>query len=43
MKEIAYMLHLNYSAVSFHKFHIKETLDIRASAELIQYAKRHLS
>lgn len=43
MKEIAYMLHLNYGTVSFHKFHIKETLDIRTSAELIQYAKRHLS
>jgi len=43
MKEIAYVLHLNYGTVGFHKHQIKEALNIRTSAELIQYAIQHLA
>jgi DNA-binding NarL/FixJ family response regulator len=43
MREIAHVLHLNYGTVGFHKLKIKETLNIRTSAELIQYAMRQLS
>ena len=43
MREIAYMLHLNYGTVGFHIQQIREARDIRTSAKLIEYAIRQLS
>jgi DNA-binding NarL/FixJ family response regulator len=40
-KEIAHLLHVKYGTVAFHKKRIMEALDLRTSAELIQYAIRH--
>ena len=43
MKQIACLLNLTYCTVCFHKHRIMETLDLRTSAELIQYAIRQLA
>ena len=42
MNEIASLLRVTCQTVNFHKYHIMEALDVRTSAELIQYAIRHL-
>jgi DNA-binding NarL/FixJ family response regulator len=40
MKEIAYMLNIAPRTVAFHKYTMMEHLQIRSSAELIEYAMR---
>ncbi len=41
MKEIAYILQLKPGTVAFHKYRIMDTLGIKTSAALIEYAIRH--
>jgi DNA-binding NarL/FixJ family response regulator len=41
MKEIAYMLHITPRTVAFHKYTMMEQLEVKSSAELIQYAIKH--
>ena len=41
MKEIAYMLNLKPGTVAFHKYRMMETLGLKSSAELIEYAIRN--
>ena len=41
MKEVAYILQLKPGTVAFHKYRIMETLGIKSSAALIEYAIRH--
>jgi DNA-binding NarL/FixJ family response regulator len=40
MKEAAYILHVSPRTVAFHKYTIMERLNIRSSAELVEYALR---
>ena len=42
MRQMAYILHVGYSTVNFHKQRIMDALDLRTDAELIRYAIRHL-
>jgi DNA-binding NarL/FixJ family response regulator len=41
MKEIAYILKLKPGTVAFHKYRMMDTLGIKTSAALIEYAIRH--
>ena len=41
MKEVAYMLKITPRTVAFHKYTMMEQLNIKTSAELIQYAIKH--
>src|SRR5689334_15248995 len=41
MKEIAYMLNITPRTVAFHKYTMMEQLQVKSSAELIQYAIRN--
>src|SRR5215469_4078025 len=41
MKEVAYILQLKPGTVAFHKYRIMDTLGIKTSAALIEYAIRH--
>lgn len=41
MKEVAYILQIKPGTVAFHKYRIMETLGIKSSAALIEYAIRH--
>jgi DNA-binding NarL/FixJ family response regulator len=41
MKEVAYMLNVTLSTVAFHKLRIKEILNTRNNADLVQFAIRH--
>lgn len=41
MKEVAYRLEVKPGTVAFHKYKIMEVLNIRTTAELIEYAIRH--
>ena len=41
MKEVAYILQLQPGTVAFHKYRIMDTLGIKTSAQLIEYAIRH--
>ena len=41
MKEIAYTLKITARTVAFHKYTMMEQLQIKSSAELIQFAIRH--
>jgi DNA-binding NarL/FixJ family response regulator len=43
MRQMAYILHVGYSTVNFHKQRIMDALDLRTDAELIRYAIRHLT
>ena len=38
MKEVAYMLNITPRTVAFHKYTMMEQLQVKSSAELIQYA-----
>lgn len=38
MKEVAFILHVSPRTVAFHKYTMMEQLEVRSSAELIQYA-----
>ena len=40
MKEVATILRVSARTVAFHKYRIMERLDIKTTAELIQYAIR---
>lgn len=40
-KEIASILHISPRTVEFHKYRMMEELELRSSADLIQYAIRH--
>ena len=40
MKEVAFVLNVSPRTVAFHKYTMMEHLDIRSSAELIEYAMR---
>jgi len=43
MKEVAAILNLTARTVAFHKYRMMQQLNIRSSAELVQYAmKQHL-
>jgi DNA-binding NarL/FixJ family response regulator len=41
MNEIAEILHVTAGTVAFHKYTIMERLDLKTSAELVQYAIEH--
>ena len=41
MKEVAYMLKISARTVAFHKYTMMEQLQVKSSAELIQYAVRN--
>ena len=41
MKEVASLLHLTPRTVAFHKYRIMEQLNVKSSAELVQYAVKH--
>jgi DNA-binding NarL/FixJ family response regulator len=41
MKEVAYMLNITPRTVAFHKYTMMEQLQVKSSAELIQYAIRN--
>jgi DNA-binding NarL/FixJ family response regulator len=41
MKEVADLLHVSPRTVAFHKYTIMEQLDLKTSAELVQYALEH--
>src|SRR6516225_2192065 len=41
MKEVAYILQLKPGTVAFHKYRIMDTLGLKSSAALIEYAIRH--
>jgi DNA-binding NarL/FixJ family response regulator len=41
MKEIADLLHVTTRTMAFHKYSIMEHLDLKTSAELVQYALEH--
>jgi DNA-binding NarL/FixJ family response regulator len=41
MKEVAYVLNVTISTVAFHKLRIKEILNTRNNADLVQFAIRH--
>jgi len=41
MKEVAYILQLKPGSVAFHKYRIMESLGIKTSTALIEYAVRH--
>ena len=41
MKEVADLLHVTARTVAFHKYTIMEHLDLKTSAELVQYALEH--
>jgi len=41
MKEVAYILQLKAGTVAFHKYRIMDTLGLKSSAALIEYAIRH--
>ena len=41
MKEVAAILKLTPRTVAFHKYRMMETLGVRNTAELVQYAMRH--
>jgi DNA-binding CsgD family transcriptional regulator len=38
MKEAAFILHVSPRTVAFHKYAMMEQLNIKTSAELVQYA-----
>jgi len=40
MKEAAFILHVSPRTVAYHKYTMMERLNIRSSAELIEYALR---
>jgi DNA-binding NarL/FixJ family response regulator len=40
-KEVAYELKMSVDTVFFHKYRIKETLNVKRNAELVQYAVRN--
>lgn len=43
MKEVAFKLDVTTRTVAFHKFRIKESLNLRTNAELVQFAvRRHI-
>ena len=41
MKEVAHMLNITPRTVAFHKYMMMEQLEVKNSAELIQYAIKH--
>src|SRR5205809_191334 len=41
MKEVAGVLNITTRTVAFHKYRIMEVLNVKSSAELVQYAMRH--
>ncbi|BCS30891.1 hypothetical protein TBR22_A00920 [Luteitalea sp. TBR-22] len=41
MKEVAGLLDLTPSTIAFHKYRMMEQLNVKSTAELIQYAVRH--
>jgi DNA-binding NarL/FixJ family response regulator len=41
MKEVGSMLNLTPRTVAFHKYRIMEQLNVRSTAELVQYAVKH--
>ncbi|MCC6368277.1 MAG: response regulator transcription factor [Bryobacterales bacterium] len=41
IKEIAHILNISPRTVEFHKYRLMEELNIRTSAELVQYALKH--
>jgi DNA-binding NarL/FixJ family response regulator len=41
MKEVASVLNLTPRTVAFHKYRMMEQLDVKSTAELIQYAVKH--
>ncbi len=40
-KQAAAILHVSRRTVEYHKYHMMKRLELRNSAELIQYAIRH--
>ena len=40
-KEVAHSLHISSRTVEFHKYHIMAKLDLKTSAELVQFAIKH--
>ena len=41
MKEVADLLNLTPRTVAFHKYRIMEHLNVKTTAELVQYAVKH--
>ena len=41
MKEVAAVLHIAPRTVAFHKYRVMEQLNVKTTAELIQYAIKH--
>jgi DNA-binding CsgD family transcriptional regulator len=41
MKEVAAVLNVTPRTVAFHKYEMMQQLNIKSSAELIQYAVKH--
>jgi DNA-binding CsgD family transcriptional regulator len=41
MKEVASILNVTPRTVAFHKYQMMEQLNVKSTAELIQYAVRH--
>jgi|HubBroStandDraft_6_1064221.scaffolds.fasta_scaffold46232_6 DNA-binding NarL/FixJ family response regulator len=41
MKQVAHTLHITANTVAFHKYRIKEILNVKSDAELVQYAIRN--
>jgi DNA-binding NarL/FixJ family response regulator len=41
MKEVASVLNVTPRTVAFHKYQMMEQLNVKSTAELIQYAVRH--
>jgi DNA-binding NarL/FixJ family response regulator len=41
MKEIAALLNVTPRTVAFHKYTMMENLNVKSTAELIQYALKH--
>ena len=41
MKQVAALLNVTARTVAFHKYRMMEQLNIRSSAELIQFAIKH--
>jgi DNA-binding CsgD family transcriptional regulator len=41
MKQVAYALNMSKETVAFHKYRIKEILNAKNDAELVQYAVRN--
>jgi DNA-binding NarL/FixJ family response regulator len=40
MKEVAFQLNVTPRTIAFHKYTMMEQLDLKSSAELIQYAMK---